>query len=91
MKILTSVTRNKNRAGTTETNRGESCVGVVRVGMDAAGAIRLRRVLGLVRRLASIDVPDARLVLVGVGKVGPGDAPPTIDDSCDDESDEKYP
>ena len=87
MKILTE----RNRGRTSETNRGESCVGFASVGVDAAGAIRLRRVLGLVRRLASIDVADARLVLVGVGKIGPSDAPPAIDDSCDKEADEKYP
>jgi hypothetical protein len=87
MKISTK----RSRGGTSETNRGKSCIGVVRVGMDAAGAIRLRRVLGLVRRLAGIDVYDARLVLVGVGKVDPSDAPPTIDDACDDEADEKHP
>ena len=81
----------KNKEGTSQTNRGESCVGVVRVGVDAAGAISLRRVLGLVRGLAGIDVPDARLVLVGVGKVGSSDAPSTIDDSCDKEANEKYP
>jgi hypothetical protein len=83
MKIST-----KRNRGTSETNWGESCVGLVRVGVDAAGARRLRRVLGLVRRLAGIDVYDARLVLVG--KLGPSEAPPTIDDACDDEADEKH-
>ena len=68
-----------------DTNRGESCVGFAGLGVDAAGDIRLRRVLGLRRRLAGIDVHDAQLVLVGRGKVGPSDAipAPVIDDDCD--------
>lgn len=88
MKILTE----RNRGRTSETNRGESCVGFASVGVDAAGPIRLRRVLVLVRRLAGIDVHDAQLALVGVGKVGPSDAIPTpmIDDDCDN-AHGKYP
>lgn len=61
------------------TNRGESCIGVVSVGVAAARTIRLRRVLGFIG-LATIDIPASELVLLGVGKVGPSGAPPAIDD-----------
>lgn len=96
-KISTSVARKMIKRGTSQPNRGKSCFRVISVvtGMYAAGAISLRLVwvFGLIRfgRLVGIDVPDARLVLVDIGKVGHSDPPPTIDDDCDNEANEKYP
>ena len=75
--------RKEEQGKTSRTNRD------IRVDVDAAGAIRLRRVLGFNGHLATIDI--FLVVLLGVGNVGLSGALPTTDDRCDDQAKEDDP
>lgn len=76
---------------TSRTNRGGSCIGDVRVEVDAAGAIRLRRVLGFNWHPATIGIPTSLVVLLDVNKVGLSGAPPATGDCCNDQAEEDDP
>ena len=76
--------RKEEQGKTSRTNRE------VRVDVDAAGAIRLRRVSGFNGHLATIDIPASLVVLLGVGNVSLSGAPAT-DDRCNDQAEEDDP